>query len=200
MRTLRALLAVAALISGGAVPVAAQGTHVGFHAGLASAGLAVGLQAHVPIAGRVELYPSYDLIAAIGGAGHMGNLDFKITALTGSGYIGAGVTYSGSGQCANCEVWGGNVFFGFESRTAATHPHIELRLKPYHMGQNWYLGWMLSGGLNFELSSRPRLRARPGASAAPRARTLRLRARGAAATTPRSPPRTTAEWSPAPDS
>ena len=151
MRTLRALLAVAALISGGVVPAAAQGTHVGFHAALGLGGLGVGLQAHVPIAGRVELYPSYDLLASVDNAIHVGNLDLKIAAPTGSGYIGAGVSYLGTGQCADCQSWGGNVFFGFESRTAATHPHIEVRLKPHHNFEGWHLGLMLSGGLNFKL-------------------------------------------------
>ena len=58
MMDLRVLLAVAATASSAAAPAAAQGTHLGVHTGLLlleGGVVGVGVQAHIPIGGRVEL-------------------------------------------------------------------------------------------------------------------------------------------------
>ena len=144
MKTLHTLLAIAALTVGAAAPAAAQRSHIGFHAAydFDIEEALIGAQVHIPIASRVELYPSFDYYFV--DPQLLGfNVDLKFHPRASSLYLGGGLSILDSDSGSDT---GGNLFLGVESRRGSVHPQFEARLKLHDQSQ-----LQLGVGLNFTL-------------------------------------------------
>jgi hypothetical protein len=115
-------------------------TAIGFHLGL-------------PIASRLDFYPSVDVFLPDEGSLLGLNADIKFQPSpqdAGPLYIGAGINFTRRGRLrvSNTET-GLNLFGGLEARTGAIHPFIEMRaiFADQSMVQ-------LSGGLNITMGGR----------------------------------------------
>lgn len=144
---MRMLFVAGGLLAAVQAPAAAQRSHIGFHAGynFDIDEALVGGQILLPIAPRVELYPSIDYYFV--DPSLLGfNLDLKFRAPGRASvlYFGGGLNFlrvSGG----NTDT-GGNLFAGLESRLGMTHPYFEGRLMLHDNST-----FQLVGGLNLTL-------------------------------------------------
>ena len=145
MKINHALLAVAALTFGAAAPLVAQRSHVGFHAAydFDVEEALIGAQIHLPIANRLELYPSFDYYFVDPGSLIGFNVDLKVNLRSNPIYLGGGLSFLDADGGSDT---GANAFFGFEGRAGSAHPHVELRLKLHDQSQ-----LQLGAGINFTL-------------------------------------------------
>lgn len=146
-------VAVAALLIGLlAVPAHAQRAHLGPHGGFNSGtdNWLIGAQLLIPVARRVELYPSFDNYFENGVTRYAFSGDMKVRFPMGSGsasYLGGGVNFLHSSTPAGSGTdTGWDFLFGLESRRGSTHPYVEGRLV-----QHDAMRFQLAAGLNLTL-------------------------------------------------
>lgn len=134
----RILTALVLLVcAAGVSRVAAQRSHFGVHGGYnfdMDEGL-IGAQLHMPLTPSVEFYPSFDYYLVDAGTLLGFNGDLKFRTPGAPLYVGGGVNIlhpSGNSDT------GFDLFGGFETRYARTHPYVEGRFL-FHDGSSFQL-------------------------------------------------------------
>ncbi len=128
------------------VDPARVGPHAGYH--FDADALTLGLQASLPLSGRLDLYPSVDYYAVSPGTLWALNLDLKVRppTRTGAFYVGGGIGYlhtSAAGGSGDVNL---NVIGGLEARRRPFSPFAEGRLI---LGSG--SAFQIVGGFNFKL-------------------------------------------------
>lgn len=152
---MRIVTMVTLLALGGAASAAAQSSHLGprFGYNLDAEAITLGAQLSVPVARRVEFYPSFDYHAVDVGSLFSINADVKVR-MGDPGFrglylgTGLGVRRRSVGDFDNTDL-NANLFAGLESRWGKVHPFGEIRLG---VGDETEVQLLI--GFNFTLSGR----------------------------------------------